>query len=136
MATNSKNSSTCASSGNAFWKSCFRAAMNSGVPEKTARWYVNWLKHFSKYLNNTPLKKCTETDAENYLADLSLKNNIEPWQVEQARSALFFLYGVCWKTAWASAIKECSIKDKVDQLKDASSNNDIHPCTEQAGIGC
>jgi len=122
MATDSKNSITRASSSTAFWNSCFKAAVKSGVQEKTARWYVNWIKHFSQFLNNTALNKCSETDVKNYLADLSLKSNIEPWQTEQARSALFFLYSACLKTTWASAINKFSIEEHVNNLKAASSD--------------
>ena len=121
MTSNSNNGIKSASTNSNFWQSYFNLAVNSGVPEKIAGWYINWIKQLSKYLKSIPLNKCTESDAKNFLADLSLKNTIKPWQIEQAKSALFLLYDTFWKITWASQIKEFSIEDRVAELKAASS---------------
>ena len=121
MTSNSNNGITTAPTDSNFWQSYFNLAVKSGVNVTIARWYTNWIKQLSQYLKKIPLTKCSESDAKNFLANLSLKKNIKPWQIEQARSALFLLYDAHCKTTWASQIKEFSIKDQVAKLKAESS---------------
>lgn len=120
MAIDSNQGKNRASQGANFWKSYLNLAINKGIPRHTARWYVNWLKQFVTYLKNDRLYDCTEDDVKNYLADLMLKDHIEPWQIEQARSALAFLYGTYWSVPWVLQIQEFRIQDHVARLKSAS----------------
>jgi hypothetical protein len=124
MAIHSDQKDTFASGGKVLWKSFFAFLVKSGVQEKTAKWHINWLKQFSKYIGNDRLYDCVEEDAKNFLADLSLKDNIHNWQIEQARSALFILYGKYWTVPWAAQLKDFCIDQQLEHLKAESTRSE------------
>lgn len=72
----------------------------SGVPAKTGKWYLHWVKQFARYLKNIPLQNCSAADVKNFLDNLSKGGNIEIWQMEQARNALRLLCSEFLKVHW------------------------------------
>jgi integron integrase len=76
--------------------------VRTGKDEKTAKWYLHWVKRFVHFMKGMPLRTCTTTDVKNFLSYLKHHDTIEPWQVEQARDALRFFYRDFLRVPWAS----------------------------------
>jgi integron integrase len=81
-----------ASNDNNFWQSFKNAAIESGVKDTVAEWYVNWSQRFAKSIKGTPLRSRSKKDVMDFLHNLSLEGGIDEWQVKQAAKALRFLY--------------------------------------------
>ena len=77
---------------NEFWVLYRDAVTDSGVPEKTAAWYVHWAKKFAKSIKGKRLRSRSSEDVNSFLNEMESQRGIEPWQVSQARDALVFLY--------------------------------------------
>lgn len=77
---------------NKFWKGFHKAMLDSGLPEATATWYVKWAQKFATSLKGKPLRSRSAEDVRRFLDSLESQENIEPWQVKQARDSLAFLY--------------------------------------------
>ena len=77
---------------NTFWVADYDAALASGLPEKTAEWYVNWAQKFAISIKGKKLRSRSVKDMGGFLKGLEVQKGIEPWQVDQARKALIFLY--------------------------------------------
>jgi integron integrase len=77
---------------NDFWDSYRDVAVEAGIPERNADWYVRWAEKFAKSIKNKPLRKRGASDIENFLFGLSNQSNIESWQVRQAEDAILLLY--------------------------------------------
>ncbi len=89
-----------------FWTDYRDLVLKSGVQEKTATWYVNWIRQFILFVKGKQLGNCTYKEVQNFLQYISLKSNIEQWQVEQAKSALLILYRDIFRFSWASKITD------------------------------
>ncbi len=77
---------------NKFWKKFHKAVVDSGVAEAMAIWYVNWAQKFATSSKGMPLRSRSAKDVRIFLDSLERQENIEPWQVKQARDSLAFLY--------------------------------------------
>lgn len=77
---------------NTFWAAYYDAAAASGIPEKTAEWYVNWAQKFAISVKRRKLRSRGVNDIGGFLNGLEAQKGIEPRQVDQARKALVFLY--------------------------------------------
>jgi len=77
---------------NTFWAAYYDAAIASGIPEKTAEWHVNWAQKFAISIKGKKLRSRSVKDICDFLKGLEVQKGIEPWQVDQARKALIFLY--------------------------------------------
>ena len=77
---------------NGFWVLYHDAVIGSGVPEKTAVWYVHWAQKFAKSIKGKRLRSRSSEDVHSFLNEMENQKGIEPWQVSQARDALVFLY--------------------------------------------
>ncbi len=75
-----------------FWESYLQAVITSGVPAKNADWFVRWAKKFDSSTKNKPLRERSAADIHKFLLELSIQPGIQPWQIQQAEKALFFLY--------------------------------------------
>ncbi len=100
METNPINNNYLLSGNEDFRTEYLNLALKNGIPEKTARWYVNWARQFEYFLKDIPLDKCAANDVTEFLDHLSDK--MESWQVEQAREALKLLYRDFLKMPWAA----------------------------------
>jgi len=77
---------------NTFWLSYRDAVVSSAIPEKTAEWYVHWAQKFAVSIKGKGLRLRSSKDVHSFLNQLKRQDGIEPWQVEQARDAVIFLY--------------------------------------------
>lgn len=102
MNTNSRRDSNVLPEG-LFLSRYLSLVYKSGVPAKTGKWYLHWVKQFTRYLNNIPLQNCSADDVKNFLDTLSKSGNIEIWQIEQARDALRLLCREFLKLSWAKS---------------------------------
>ncbi|MEJ2284750.1 MAG: integron integrase [Desulfobacterales bacterium] len=75
-----------------FWDSFLQAVIASGVPAKTAEWYVKWAEKFALATRGKSLRERSAADIRKFLFELSIQRGIQPWQVQQAEEALVFLY--------------------------------------------
>ena len=75
-----------------FWKNFKKKAIESGVKDTAADFYVNWSQQFAESIKGTPLRSRSKKDVIDFLHKLSLQKGIDGWQVEQAAKALEFLY--------------------------------------------
>ena len=75
-----------------FWQSFKKAAIESGVNDTVAEWYVNWSQRFAKSIKGTPLRSRSKKDVMDFLHSLSIQKGMDEWQVRQAAKALEFLY--------------------------------------------
>lgn len=91
-----------------FWATYRNFVLKAGAPEKTAQWYLNWVKQFDRYMKEKPLKKSTAGDVETFINLLSSKKNIEIWQIEQAKDALMIMYRDMFHAPWVSQIAKLS----------------------------
>lgn len=98
------------------WAGYKETVIRKGIPEKTALWYLNWLKQFAHLMRNRELSQCVITDIEKFLSQLSDKNNLETWQIEQAKNSLLLFYKEYLNVSWGSRIEEIVIK-KTDPSK-------------------
>ena len=55
-------------------------------------WYVNWARKYATLFRGKPLRLRSAGDVRRFLDSLERQENIEPWQVKQARDSLAFLY--------------------------------------------
>ena len=77
---------------NKFWNDFKRTALESGVKETVAEWYVKWSERFAKSIKGKPLRLRKKEDVVDFLYKLSLEKGIEQWQINQAAEALKCLY--------------------------------------------
>jgi len=77
---------------NKFWLSYRGAVIASGIPEKTAEWYVHRAQKFAVSIKGKALRSRSSKDVHSFLNQLERQDNIEQWQVKQAEKALIFLY--------------------------------------------
>jgi hypothetical protein len=77
---------------NTFWAAYYDAAVASGLPEKAAKCYVNWAQKFAISIKGKKLRSPSVKDTGGFLKGIEVQKGIEPWQVDQARKALIFLY--------------------------------------------
>ena len=77
---------------NKFWKGVHKAVVDSGVAEPMPIWYVNWTQKFAASFRGKPLQSCSAEDVCRFLDSLARQENIERWQVKQARDSLVFLH--------------------------------------------
>ena len=49
-----------------FWESYHRVVVESGVPEKSAEWYVRWAQKFAKSLKGKALRQSAVSDIEKF----------------------------------------------------------------------
>ncbi|GBE03664.1 hypothetical protein BMS3Abin09_00582 [bacterium BMS3Abin09] len=98
------------------WAGYKETVIRKGIPEKTALWYLNWLKQFARFIRNRELSQCVITDVEKFLSQLSDKNNLETWQIEQAKNSLLLFYKEYLNVPWGSRIEGLVIK-KADPPK-------------------
>jgi integron integrase len=75
-----------------FWKSYRKAVIESGVPAKNADWYVRWAQKFDDSIQGKPIRERSAADIHKFLLELSIQPGIQPWQIQQAEKALFYLY--------------------------------------------
>jgi hypothetical protein len=74
---------------NNFWNDFKRTALESGVKETVAEWYVKWSEQFAKSIKGKPLRSRKNEDVVDFLYNLSSEKGIDEWQVNQAAEALF-----------------------------------------------
>jgi integron integrase len=84
-----------------FWSEYKRYVMKTGINEKTAMWYTNWIKQFAAYLTKIPLYECSASDVKDFLSQLDRNPDIQKWQVKQAQSALRVLFRDFLRIPWA-----------------------------------
>ena len=77
---------------NTFLAAYYDAAVASGIAKKTAECYVNWAQKFTISIKGKKLRSPSVKDIGGFLKGIEVQNGIEPWQVDQARKALIFLY--------------------------------------------
>ena len=77
---------------NKFWKGFHKAALDSGLPEAIATWYVKWAQKFATSLKGKPLRSLSAEDVRVFLDSLEKQGNIELWQTKQASDSLAFFY--------------------------------------------
>jgi hypothetical protein len=77
---------------NAFWAAYYDAVLGSGLPKKAVEWYVNWAQEFAASMKGKKLRSRSGKDIGHFLKGLVVQKGIEPWEVDQARKALIFLY--------------------------------------------
>lgn len=75
-----------------FWENFKKAAIESGVNDTVAEWYVTWSQRFAKSIKGKPLRSRSKKEVIEFLNKLSLQKGINEWQVNQAAGALEFLY--------------------------------------------
>ncbi len=67
--------------------------------KKTADWYVNWAQKFAISIKGKKLRSRSVKDIGGFLNGLEAQKGVEPWQVDQARKAVIFLYGISLSSA-------------------------------------
>jgi site-specific recombinase XerD len=85
-----------------FWSSFQDFILRTSKDEKTAKWYLHWVKRFVRFMKGMPLRTCSATDVTNFLTYLKNQDTSESWHVEQARDALRFFYRDFLRVPWAS----------------------------------
>jgi hypothetical protein len=75
-----------------FWESYRQAVIASGVPGKNAEWFVRWAQKFADSTKGKPIRERSAADIHKFLLELSIQPGIQPWQIQQAEKALFYLY--------------------------------------------
>ena len=75
-----------------FWESYQEAVIASGVPAKNSEWFVRWAQKFADSNKDKPIRERSAADIHKFLLELSIQPGIQPWQIQQAEKALFFLY--------------------------------------------
>jgi hypothetical protein len=77
---------------NKFWIKFHDLVIENGIPEKHADWYVRWGQKFALSIKGKPLYRRTLDDVKAFLSNLQNQENIKPWQVQQARKAIYLLF--------------------------------------------
>ena len=96
-----------------FWEGYLNCAIEKGISQEHAKWYVNWAVKFARAIRGVPLKKRAIEDVKGFLEDLKAAEDVAPWQVEQARQALRLLY-----TDYLRIEPEEMPKKRVDKARD------------------
>ncbi len=87
-----------------YWSDYAAVVARQGVPPGRVKWYVKWAEDFARSLRGRPLHNRTAGEVRTYLENLARQDAIKPWQVEQARDALWILYRVFLNLDWARKI--------------------------------
>jgi len=58
---------------NTFWAAYYDAALASGLPEKTAEWYVNWAQKFAISIKGKKLRSRSIKDRGGFLKGLEVQ---------------------------------------------------------------
>jgi hypothetical protein len=100
-----------------FWSSYLNVVLRDGVGEKTVKWHINWVTQLARFVQGKPLHQCTAKDVNGFLNRLKDQNNVDTWQVEQARNALRLLYRDFLRVPWALKRSDStSMNVKVDMI--------------------
>ncbi len=75
-----------------FWEEYAVCARKAGVPDANIRWYAKWVERFAKCFRSIPLRERSVEDVKAFLNDLRADEQVQEWQIEQARQALRILY--------------------------------------------
>ena len=77
---------------NKFWKGFHKTVIAHGVSNTEACFYVKWGEKFAVSMKGIPLRQRTAEDIIGFIAKLKKDKNLEDWQIDQARKALYILY--------------------------------------------
>ncbi|MBN1674576.1 MAG: integron integrase [Kiritimatiellae bacterium] len=77
---------------NGFWGGYEAAVRKAGIPDERVRWHVYWAHKFAASIRGVPLRARCLADIRAFLDRLKRREDIAPWQYEQAREALQVLY--------------------------------------------
>jgi integron integrase len=102
-----------------------KLALKIRVPEKLVVWYVNWIRQFTRFIAGKQLENCTFSDVQNFLQHLSLKSNIEKWQVAQIKEALVLLYKDMFNASWALQIKNINSEPSLSMKNNSRSFHNV-----------
>lgn len=75
-----------------FWAAYEQCVEQNHVSPDKSRFYVVWARRFANFVPGKHVTERTGAEVEAFLADLARQENVAPWQVKQAESALRILY--------------------------------------------
>jgi integron integrase len=75
-----------------FWNSYSATLQKLGVSEPKSKYYVVWVKRFADFLNGLTFKQASQDLVLAFLDDLARVENIEDWQIDQARESIDILF--------------------------------------------
>lgn len=84
-----------------FWDNYKHFIIKTGVRLHKAKFYVYRARQFTVYLKNVPMHECSPDDVSGFLDGLRERQDIQDWQVEQARDAVSLLLKEYLKVPWA-----------------------------------
>ncbi len=71
------------------------------IPDKIARWHMNRVQDFERFISHIPLQECTQQHIRDYLSIKSQGKNIKDRQIARMDESLRLLFAEYFRLPWA-----------------------------------
>ncbi len=90
------------------------------IPQKSIKWYLTWIRQFENSINGKLFSQIAAEDVKAFLSHLSCNDNIQQWQVDQARDSLRLFFRDFLNVPWARAANRTTAAQSDSNIRSQS----------------
>ncbi len=90
------------------------------IPQKSIKWYLTWIRQFENSINGKLFSRIAAEDVKAFLSHLSCNDNIQQWQVDQARDSLRLFFRDFLNVPWARAANRTTAAQSDSNIRSQS----------------